>query len=239
LSDAISVYDPQVIADQCYVQNIAGSCNYIVTTAGRGQIGNNADITSIDIVPQNFVSIKTSGLDFEAHYRRQVGAGNLTLRALATYVFDQKSDNGLIAVTDAAGANTGSLPDLRYRFSAAYDSDSGVSLQLVARGLSSGVYNNNYVVCDTDCPVSTPDFRTINTNKIPGANYFDLNGSYTFTVEDVEAQVFLVVRNVLNTDPVLVALGPTGDQTGSYPTTNRNIYDSLGRVFRVGFRLSL
>lgn len=239
LSDAISVYDAQVIADQCYLQNVAGSCNYIVTTAGRGQIGNNADITSIDIVPQNFVSIKTSGLDFEASYRQQVGPGDLTLRALATYVFELTSDNGLIAATDAAGANTGSVPDFRYRVSAAYDFDSGFSLQLVARGLSSGVYNNNYVVCETDCPVSTPDFRTINTNHIPGATYVDLNASYTFTVANVEAQVFGVIRNVLNTDPVLIALGPTGDQTGSYPTTNRNIYDSLGRVFRVGFRLSL
>ena len=239
LSDAISTYGIQTIADQCYLQNIGSACNFIITNLGRGVVGNNADIISIEVVPQNFVAIKTSGIDLEASYRRQVGPGNLTLRALASYAIEQKTDNGLIAVTDAAGENTGNLPDWTYRFSAGYDFDGGFSVQAIARGVSGGVYNNNYIVCDTDCPVSTADFRTINTNKIAGAIYFDFNGGYKFDFMTTKAEAFFAIRNLFNEAPVLVANGPNGDNTGANPQTNRNLYDTLGRVFRFGVRVAL
>jgi len=239
LSDAISTYGIQTIADQCYLQNIGSACNFIITNLGRGVVGNNADIISIEVVPQNFVAIKTSGIDLEASYRRQVGPGNLTLRALASYAIEQKTDNGLIAVTDAAGESTGNLPDWTYRFSAGYDFDGGFSVQAIARGVSGGVYNNNYIVCDTDCPVSTADFRTINTNKIAGAIYFDFNGGYKFDLMTTKAEAFFAIRNLFNEAPVLVANGPNGDNTGANPQTNRNLYDTLGRVFRFGVRVAL
>jgi len=50
--------------------------------------------------------------------------------------------------------------------------------------------------------------------------------------------VFLSIRNVFNKDPVLVANGPTGDNTEAYPQTNRSLYDILGRVFRLGVRVA-
>jgi outer membrane receptor protein involved in Fe transport len=52
-------------------------------------------------------------------------------------------------------------------------------------------------------------------------------------------EAFLFVRNLLNTDPVLVGNGPTGNNTPAYPQTNRNLYDVLGRVFRVGIRMAI
>jgi outer membrane receptor protein involved in Fe transport len=48
--------------------------------------------------------------------------------------------------------------------------------------------------------------------------------------------VFLYVRNLLNSDPVLVGNGPTGNNTPAYPQTNRGLYDVLGRVYRMGVR---
>lgn len=241
LTDAISTLSAQTIVNQCYVQNIASSCAFISTNLGVGVVGSGDtdDIVSVDIQPLNFVGIKSSGIDFEASYRRHVGPGNLTLRALATYAIEQTTDNGLSAVTDEAGQNTGNLPEWTYRFSAGYELDSGFSFQAIARGVSSGVYDNNYVVCTTECPVSTTDYRTINTNKIDGAIYFDMNASYTFKVMNSKAQVFLAIRNLLDKDPVLVANGPSGNNTGAYPQTNRSLYDVLGRTFRMGVRLSL
>ena len=53
------------------------------------------------------------------------------------------------------------------------------------------------------------------------------------------AEVFLYIRNLFNTDPVLVGNGPTGDNTPAYPQTNRNLYDVLGRVFRIGARIKI
>lgn len=239
LAGAISSYGIQTIADQCYQQNIASACNYIITDQGRGVIGNNADVISIEVVPQNFVSIKTSGIDFEASYRRQIGPGTVSLRGLASYAIEQKTDNGLSAVTDAAGQNTGNLPTWTYRFSAGYDFTSGFGIQGIARGVSSGVYDNNAVVCETNCPASTADFRTMNTNKIPGAIYFDMNAGYKFNVAGSRSEIYFSIRNLFNSDPVLVGNGPTGDNTEAYPQTNRALYDVLGRVFRVGVRFAI
>lgn len=239
IDGSISSLTAQTLVDQCYQQNIAEACTFISTSGGRGVVTPGLAITSIEIKPTNFVTEKTSGLDIEATYRKQVGPGNMTLRALVSKAFELKLNNGVTATTDAAGQNTGGLPDWTYRFTAGYDMDSGFSIQGVARGVSSGVYNNNYVVCDTDCPLSTADYRTINMNKIKGAFFFDLNASYNFELGGAKTQLFLAIRNIFDKDPVLVGNGPTGNNTPAYPQTNRALYDVLGRVFRMGVRLSI
>ncbi|HEY0623738.1 TonB-dependent receptor plug domain-containing protein [Sphingomonas sp.] len=239
LSGAIDSLTAQTLVDQCYQQSIATACSAISTTGGRGVVTPGLAVTSIEIKPTNFVSVKTSGIDLEASYRREIGPGNLTLRALASYAFELKTENGVTLATDAAGQNTGGLPDWTYRFSAGYDMDSGFSVQGIARGVSGGVYNNNYIVCTTDCPLSTADRRTVNTNSIPGAFFFDLNFNYRFEVKNAKAEVFLAIRNITDRDPVLVGNGPTGNNTPAYPQTNRALYDVLGRVFRMGFRLAI
>lgn len=239
LSGSIDSLTAQTLTDQCYLQQIASSCSFISTTGGRGVTTPGLAVTSIEIKPTNFVSLETSGLDLEASYRRQIGAGNFTLRALASHAIELVTNNGVTLQTDAAGQNTGSLPKWTYRITAAYEFDSGFSIQGVARGVSGGVYNNNYVTCTTDCPLSTADRRTVNLNSIPGAFYFDMNASYNFEVAGVATQAFLSVRNLTNKDPVLVANGPTGNNTPAYPQTNRALYDVLGRVFRMGLRIKM
>ncbi|HEX8486615.1 TonB-dependent receptor plug domain-containing protein [Sphingomonas sp.] len=239
IKDAISSLTAQVITDQCYLQSIATSCAFISTTGGRGVVTPGLAVTSIEVKPFNFVSEKTSGIDFEASYRRMVGPGNFTLRALASYAIELKTDNGVTLTTDAAGQNTGGLPDWTYRLSAGYDLDSGLAMQVIGRGVSGGVYNNNYIVCTTDCPASTADRRTVNTNSIGGAFYLDVNASYAFQIENAKAQVFVSIRNLLDRDPTLVGNGPTGNNTPAYPQTNRALYDVLGRVFRMGVRFGL
>ena len=51
--------------------------------------------------------------------------------------------------------------------------------------------------------------------------------------------MFLSIRNLPNSDPVLVGNGPTGNNTPAYPQTNRALYDVLGRVFRLGVRVGI
>lgn len=240
LTGAISTYSAQNLVDLCYgnLQDTA-SCSYInLASGGTATPTNpNADIQSVTIKPLNFVGIKTEGIDFEGSYRRHVGPGTISLRALATHAIKLETNNGVAAITDSAGQNNGSLPKWTYRLSAAYNLDNGLSFQAVARGVSPGKYNNNYIVCDTNCPVSTSDYRTVNYNHINGAWYFDMNADYKFEVMNTKASVFLSIRNILNKDPVLVANGPNGDNTEAYPQTNRQLYDVLGRVFRMGIRV--
>ena len=239
ISDAIDVLTAQTLIDQCYQQTIATACAFISTTGGRGVVTPGLAVTSIEIKPFNFVSTKTSGIDFEASYRRAFGPGTVTLRALASYAIELKTNNGATLTTDAAGQNTGGLPNWTYRLTAGYDVTSGLGFQIVGRGVSAGVYNNNYIVCATDCPASTADRRTVNTNRIGGAFFLDVNASYDFSIQNAKAQIFVAIRNLANRDPVLVGNGPTGNNTPAYPQTNRSLYDVLGRVFRMGVRVSL
>ncbi len=239
LSGAISSLTAQTLIDQCYSQNIATACSFISTTGGRGVTTPGLLVTSIEIKPINFVSIKTRGIDIEASYRRQIGPGSLALRALASNAISLYTNNGVDVPTEAAGQNGGGLPKWTYRLSAGYDLDSGLGFQVIGRGVSGGVYDNSYVVCSTDCPASTVANRTVNQNRIAGAFYVDFNINYAFKIDNAKGQVFLSVKNAFNTDPVLVGNGPTGNNTPAYPQTNRALYDVLGRVFRMGVRFSL
>ena len=179
-------------------------------------------------------------MDIEASYRTTLGPGALSLRALATHYISNKTDNGIDFPFEGAGVNAGlnATPDWNYRLTANYDIDK-FSFNLTGRGLSGGVYDNSYIECTSACPVSTVKNRTINNNHIPGAFYADASITYRFQVKSAKMEAFLYVRNLLNTDPVLVGNGPTGNNTPAYPQTSRSLYDVLGRVFRMGVRLAI
>lgn len=239
LNGAISSLTAQTLVDQCYSQSIANACSFISTTGGRGVTTSGLPVTSIEIKPINFVNIKTRGVDIEASYQRQIGSGNLGLRALASKAISLYTNNGVDVPTEAAGQNGGGLPKWTYRLSAGYDSDSGFGVQFIGRGVSRGVYDNSFIVCDASCPVSTVANRTVNQNRIAGTFYLDFNINQTFEIDATKGQFFVAIKNILNTDPVLVGNGPTGNNTPAYPQTNRALYDVLGRVFRVGVRISV
>ncbi len=234
LKDAIANITAQTTANLCFEQNVQSQCAQIAFASPN-------DISTITLVPFNFASIKVRGIDFEASYRRAIGPGNLTLRAVVSHYIDNITNNGINAPIDLAGQNGGggdATPSWNYRLSANYDTEDW-SLNVVGRGFSDGVYSNNFIECQSACPLSSPDFRTINDNDIDGQWYLDMSLTKRFEIAKKKAEVFLYVRNVLNTDPVLVGNGPTGDNTPAYPQTNRNLYDVLGRVFRVGVRLTI
>jgi outer membrane receptor protein involved in Fe transport len=235
LSGAINNLTAQTLVTQCYEQALAAACSAISTTGGRGVTTPGLVITSIELKPTNFVGIEAKGIDFEASYRKPIGPGALTLRALVTKNISLYTNNGVDVPTEAAGQNSGSLPDWTYRLTAGYDVGPW-GFQLVGRGVSGGVYDNSYIVCSTDCPVSTVANRTVNRNDIAGAIYVDLQVNHEFEIAGAKTTAFLSIKNLLDTDPVLVGNGPTGNNTPAYPQTNRNLYDVLGRVFRVGVR---
>ncbi len=142
------------------------------------------------------------GIDVEASYRRAIGPGDLSLRALGTYTFENVTDNGIDPVTDD-NAGTYALPDLQYRFSVGYDMDSGIGMSLVGRGHTGGKYDNDWIECQTNCPIfdNASDraiYRTINDNNVPGTLYFDTNFNYDFEMQGVQAQLLFAVKNVFD-----------------------------------------
>lgn len=235
LSGAISTITAQTITTLCIEQNRQDLCQFITF---NGTPGATSPITGIKLVPFNFASVKVRGIDIEASYRFDLGGGKATLRGLASHYIDNIIDNGIDVARDLAGQNAGggdATPSWNYRLTANYEIDSW-SFNLVGRGFSGGVYDNNFIECTTGCPASTPQARTINNNQIAGQWYVDASITKKVKLGGSKVDLFLYVRNLLNSDPVLVGNGPTGNNTPAYPQTNRSLYDVLGRVYRMGVR---
>ena len=204
-------------------------------------------LKSLILQPFNFASQKAEGIDFDVTYQVPLDSfkdmvgdipGSLTLHGLATNYMRNQSNNGVSAPTDSAGVDaTGGIPSWIYRFSATYTNDPW-TFYLVGRGVSAGVYANEYTECTSGCPPVSAPYYTTNNNHIPGAFYVDTTVNYAFDVAGVDSLVFLSIKNVFNTSPVLVGNGPASISVPARPQTNLGSYDYLGRVFRMGLRFN-
>ena len=240
IDDAINTVVAQDLVDRCYA-GITQFCGQIATTDGLGLETTQSDIL-ITNQPLNFVSERARGFDLEASYSIPMAMisdgmeGMLSFRALATHYLEMSSNNGVDGNIDRAGQNTaGGPPDWRYRVSATYSLDRFTTM-LTGRGISAGVYDNTYVECNGDCPLSSGQARTITNNKIAGAFYVDTFFSYNLGASGKSNnQVFFKIMNLFNEDPEAVGLGPS-DSSNVEPGINRALYDYLGRTFRIGYR---
>ena len=228
IDGAIGSVFAQVIVDRCF----QGRTEYCAAVTRSGTA-----ISRVAVSPFNFAERRARGLDFEGSYRFGLAGGAMTVRGIATYYLKNYEDNGIDLPTDRAGENGNlnlrSIPKFVYRTTATWRSDPW-TLQLTARGVSSGKYDNTWVECASGCPASSINSRTINNNRVKGAYYLELAMAYD--VPQIQGtQVFFNIANALNRDPELVAYGPAGSAYGN-PSTNPNLYDVLGRVFRAGVR---
>ncbi|WP_269714980.1 TonB-dependent receptor plug domain-containing protein [Caulobacter sp. NIBR2454] len=231
----ISFVTAQQVADYCYIQNVSSYCSNLKFTNGV--------LSTIDLYYDNLNQMTAKGLDIEASYRTDLedvaswAKGALTLRAMFTHYIENVTDDGVTAI-DLAGANTTSTPDWVYRLTATYGLDPW-TFNVTARGVSDGVVSNAYTECQSACPASVAPYYTINDNSIKGALYFDVQAAYDFEVSGVGGEAFFSVKNLFNSEPVLLGnpnnLG--AENTVGYPQTNRNLYDTMGRTFRMGLRL--
>lgn len=245
LNGAIDSLEPQEIMDRCAAGNL-DLCERISAVVGGTELayGNGWDYQSgpgtvseylILNSPYNFVQQRARGVDLEMSYQFALGGGDMMLRALATHYLEMSENNGVDAPIDRVGQNTLSgPPDWVYRLSATYNVDR-FTMQVTGRGLSSGVYDNTYIECQSNCPASTTDHHTIADNKIGGAFYVDTYLAYAIPVGPVSSQIYFKVNNLFNKDPEPVGLGP-GDSSNVEPGINRALYDYLGRTFRLGVR---
>jgi iron complex outermembrane receptor protein len=224
LSGVVSTLSADQIVRFCFEGNQAFCGGFVLNSPVQG--GN-----FINVQPFNLASWKTSGFDIEASYqwRKPLGLpGNFTIRALGTHVREFIVDAGIAGVdkVNQAGANTGNTPDWKWLAVQTYDNDA-FSLTLQERWFSDGVFGNQYVVCTTGCPASTANHPTIDYNKMKGAFYFDVGGSVKITKE---IGTFFKVDNVFDHDPA------PSPQTNTGLDVNPALYDTLGRIYRVGIR---
>ena len=230
--DAFTLPSPEIVLERCF----AGD-QYYCDSVERGPTG---EITFMRVMPINADTHATSGIDFEVSYHQRLAnlvpswGGDLTLSLLATRTHTNRSIQNN-EVSEMAGQNGGltisapGIPTLRWQARLTYSNEPFI-VNLVGRGLSSGVTDSEWIECTSNCPPSTVLNRTIDDNRIDGAIYLDAALSYQFR-KGTEA--YVKVDNLLDKEPPVVA----PDYFLS-PGVNPSLYDVLGRMYRTGVRFS-
>ncbi|NGZ86181.1 TonB-dependent receptor domain-containing protein [Duganella aceris] len=229
VQNVISSLSAQQEVDLCYGGNQA-VCSAVSI---NGPTGTNYVLAQ----SFNFASLHTRGVDFELAYRKNMNdyglPGSVTLRGLASRMIHSISDPGVPGTTpiEGAGAMTGATPKWKALVSQSWDGLLGnkLGLTLTERWIGAGVFNNEYIECQTNCPLPTAAHPTIFDNHMPGAVYFDLGGTYNVSKQ---VSAYFKVDNLADRAPVLVP------QTNLSLALNPAVYDSVGRTYRVGVRVN-
>jgi len=189
-------------------------------------------------------------MDFEASYPVDLSSlwsplGKLTFHAIATHYINYATNNGITNV-NLAGSNApgNATPNWMARLETMYTKDTW-SFDVVSRIVSSGNLNDAsdiYIQCTTNCKAGTGVYKTANITSVPGQIVFDGTISKKFDLSDRgEASVYLMVRNLLNRQPpVIASLSSTSygaENVPAYPQTNTYLYDYLGREFTLGVKV--
>jgi iron complex outermembrane receptor protein len=236
LKGQISSFSAQQSMDLCF-QGTTSACAAIITNPPNGNLAlPSTVITQAISTAFNLASTVTDGFDMEAGYSFSLPEwgipGEFRLRTLATHVSSFRTTSGVLGTfpQQSAGANSGSTPLWKVLGNQTYSTDKW-SITATEQFISDGVLNKQYIQCSTGCPLPTANNPTINNNYIPGAFYFDIGGSYNL---DEQWQIFGKIDNVTNVDPPAIAA--TAANTNA---VNPSLYDTAGRMYRMGVRLNL
>lgn len=180
----------------------------------------------------NLASLKVKGFDLETAYRTGLEKLNLpgrfTFRALATRNLHYITESGVVGTiaVDSAGSNMSNTPKWKVLAQQTWENDK-LSFTLTERWFSDGTYRNDFIECQTGCPVSTLIHPTIYSNKMKGAAYLDIGASYNISKQ---LQAYFKVDNVTDRAP------EAAPQTNASYGINPALYDVVGRTYRAGLR---
>jgi outer membrane receptor protein involved in Fe transport len=107
------------------------------------------------------------------------------------------------------------------------------------RFFSGGVMNyNGYPTGTALPPPPTPAFN-ISYNQVPSYFLFNLNGAYHLpTMGGLEAQLYGSINNLFDKQPpIAVGVGSFG-ATNGFGGTNAAFYDTIGRAYKIGIRMT-
>lgn len=214
IRDAITQSSLQQVIDGCSVGN-TDLCD-LVTRDGPGN-----SISSIVTPFLNLAEVKTSGLDFEAGYRTQLGSNTLNLRTFANHTFKLATTDDGITV-DRAGdmGQRDAVPKWTVTASALFQTAGGASFFVQGRYLSGGKYDST--LGPTELPVEQ--------NRVPAIFYTDVTLKQRIGASDGGFEVFATINNLFDKNPPLAPQGAVTIPRQSNPY----FYDLVGRYFTVG-----
>ncbi len=245
LFHAIAALSVAQVIQECFVGNAAFCSQAVIPTVGAVPFNQGGIPTGVASEVFNLASTVTDGVDLEADYQFKLDnwgvPGNFAIRALGTKTYKFTTCPGIPGsiCTNYAGAlgqfnegtgynaNSGTIPTWRTVYSEDYTNSWG-SFTLIQRWFNAGTFSNTDIVCNPgSCPpVTNANYPTINYNHMPGAIYWDAGASFNVTSA---GQIYVKVNNIANLLPP-----PDGGGTANI---NPTIYDVIGRMYYVGFRL--
>lgn len=184
--------------------------------------------TSIATPYLNLSFVDISGIDTQGSYRLPLSrindglVGALTFTVTGTYTQHSYVNSGALGAQtiDRAGENGPinefAVPRFLSTSSVTYSNDL-FQASVRVRTVSAGNYDNTFTAA------------SINDNRIAGATYVDLTGTYNKTSR---LSFFGVINNVFNK-------APPPDPTANSSPTNTAYYDVIGTVFTLGFRYKM
>jgi len=243
----------QQVEDHCFFGFTLFCGQDAITTAnGVNQSAANPGITntpgqlvSVHSKAFNAATLTTDGFDLEASYQFDLQdydvPGSFVLRSLINHTSKFITDTGIpgtqrnveLAGAVGGGGNSqtynqsgGNVLNWKLQETQSYQNDVW-GINLTERWYSGGVFTNrNFLVCAPGtCPAPTTQTPTINFNKVSSILYFDVGANWN--VSD-KVNLYAKVDNAANTRPP-----DTGGQNA-----NNNLYDVIGRLYRVGVRFS-
>jgi iron complex outermembrane recepter protein len=176
----------------------------------------------------NLNEARTRGLDLEASYRTDVPfGGKASIRAIGTRLLEQSTtvptSKGPV-FSDRAGDMTYNVGNPTWLVNVFTNYDFGpFGANIVARYVGPGSFNTTYVTGDLDGRFM----------HIPSTITFDAGLHYTLRSMPGMPEVYFNVQNIMDRDPPLV---PGNSLVGF--ETNPTIYDTMGRYFTGGFRVT-
>lgn len=190
--------------------------------------------TLIRIAPANISFIETSGIDFDASYRTELGRGALGLRLYANYLRSyrtQQFDGAPVlqfAGINVAGSDPVGRPKWRGTLTLNYAIDGfevALTEQFIGK-MKQGIPGA--------FPGGVSAAFVPGEDKVKAALYTDLTLAYAVPHWGGEAKFFLTVNNLLDRKPPI----RPGTIPGVGMPTNFALFDTIGRAFTAGVRFN-
>jgi len=218
INKAIATISANNTVAQC-AAGIQLACGHLIFA------GPNGALSQINTQPINANRQAVSGLDFQGDYRTPFLAGTVDLHLIANYTDSQTqtAQGRTVAYAGSIGPDSAvrGMPKFKTILAATYSQDAWQGT-LQGRFIGAAKLNNAW------------DSLNVDDNEVPPVAYLDLRAAYRWT-ENI--QLYAAMDNLFNTPPPVVA-GTTYSTTPYDVSVRDDVYDAIGRQYRIGVRFS-
>ena len=247
IKDAIQQANIQDVENGCRDRNDAADCaliqfdgtTYTATDPATGQPRVYQGIANIRALSFNGAAYQFKGLDFSGTYNKQLGNGaNLTFRLLAENMMSQVFQNNpllpSVNIVGQTGTANSFLSDNQPQ-----PKWTGSLITTYAQGPASVTAQVRFVAHGF-MDYNDPATSNYQVQEVPSYQIFTLSGTYNLkdigTVSSL--QLYGVVDNLFDKQPPFASGASAFGLSNGNGGTNAVFYDTLGRMYRVGVRMT-